>query len=86
MRARCLAAFDLDPKKKELAFGARTFLRLKVTLTDANNMATSSRLGTRIAEDAEVGEKMEEAQMESCDEELFNEVRPAHHRLPAPDL
>ena len=54
-------------------------------MTDANNMATSSRLGTRISEDAEVGEKMEEAQMESFDEELFNEVRLAHHRLPAPD-
>lgn len=74
MRARCLAAFDLDPKKKELAFGARTYLRLRVTLTDGNNMATTSRLRERLAEDAEVGEKMEEAQMESFDEELFNEV------------
>lgn len=75
MRARCLAAFDLDPKKKELAFGARTYLRLKVVLTDENGMVTTSTLGQGVLEDAEVGEKMEEAQMESFDEELFNEVR-----------
>lgn len=74
MRARCLAAFDLDPKKKELAFGARTYLRLKMTLVDENGMTSSSTLQAHLPDDVEVARKMDEVQMESFDEELFGEV------------
>lgn len=74
MRARCLAAFDLDPKKKELSFGARTYLRLKLTLVDENGMSSSSTLHARLPDNAEVAKKMDEVQMESFDEELFGEV------------
>lgn len=82
MRARCLAAFDLDPKKKELAFGARTYLRLQMTMVDEHGTVLSSKWPERVPEDADVGAKMEEAQMESFDEELFNEVRRAFVALP----
>ena len=75
-RARCLAGFDLDPKKKELAFGARSYLRLRLTLTDSAGIISSSEIQDRLSEDAPVGQKMEEAQMESFDEDLFGEASP----------
>ncbi len=74
MRARSLAAFDLDPKKKELAFGARSYLRIVATVVGDDGITYESTVPTNLPDDADVGDKMEEAQMESFDEELFGEV------------
>ncbi len=74
LRARCLAAFDLDPTKKDsLTFGARSHLRLRVTYDDG--MSTSSSSLASPHEDAsDVQGMMEAAQLEAFDEDLINEV------------
>jgi hypothetical protein len=79
MRRRCLAAFDLDPKEEDaLTFGARSYMRLQITLKDSTGQSSiSSRLfldrhGLRI------NDRVEEAQLEAFDEDLFNEVGDVH--------
>ncbi|WWD22729.1 hypothetical protein CI109_107222 [Kwoniella shandongensis] len=74
-RARCLAAFDLDPTKKDaLTFGARHQLRLRVTLRDDSGAGVSST-PVKSEDASDVRETMEAAQMEAFDEDLFNELR-----------
>jgi hypothetical protein len=74
LRARCLAAFDLDPSKKEsLQFGARSCLRLRVTCSDGMTSSLST-LVHLTADDSDVQGMMEAAQLEAFDEDLFNEV------------
>lgn len=72
LRTRCLAAFDLDPSKAEpLTFGARSYRRLRLSLTEQGNM-TISALPTALETDIETS--MENAQLEALDEELYIEV------------
>ncbi|RXK42680.1 hypothetical protein M231_00235 [Tremella mesenterica] len=72
-RARCLAAFDLDPEKQDaLTFGSRSHMRLKTTVRDTLGEASSST-GTFTSED--VHGIMDEVQMEAFDEDVFNEIR-----------
>lgn len=74
LRARCLAAFDLDPSKEEaLAFGARSYLRLRITLDDGIS-TTASRLVDAQVDLADVRAMMELAQLEAFEEEVFGEV------------
>ena len=74
-RARCLAAFDLDPSKKDaLNFGARNHLRLLVTHTDSMGSASSS-LAPFLIDAEDVQAMMEAAQLEAFEEDVFNEVR-----------
>jgi len=74
LRASCLAAFDLDPSKKNsLTFGARNYRQLRVTYSDG--IASSSSSLVPLDEDsADVLKTMETAQLEAFDEELFAEV------------
>ena len=82
-RARCLAAFDLDPSKKDaLTFGARIHLRLRVTHTDSMG-STSSSLAPFLRDTEDVHAMMDAAQLEAFEEDVFNEVRqPPIPRLP----
>ncbi|WVQ84863.1 hypothetical protein IAT38_007026 [Cryptococcus sp. DSM 104549] len=74
-RARCLAGFDLDPTKKDaLTFGARRHLRLRATLRDDSGVLLGSRPVTT-NERSNVRTRMEEAQMEAFDEDIFHAVR-----------
>ncbi|WVR03136.1 hypothetical protein IAU60_000126 [Kwoniella sp. DSM 27419] len=74
-RARCLAAFDLDPKQEEaLAFGARTHLRLRITLKDDSGSIVGSTHVVNQAH-ADVRMQMNDVQMEAFEEELFTEIR-----------
>lgn len=73
-RTRCLAAFDLDPKKDPLAFGVRTNSRLRLTFTDHLGMSSSSSLPSRSENPSEVERRIGEAQLEAFDEDLFGEV------------
>lgn len=73
MRARCLAAFDLDPSKTDsLTFGSRGYRRLRVSLhTDVQtSYSTLSTYGSL----ADIHDDMEAAQLEALDEDLYNEV------------
>lgn len=74
LRARCLAAFDLDPSKEEaLVFGARSHLRLRITIDDG--IATSASTLVHTAPDhTDVRETMELVQLEAFEEEIFGEV------------
>ena len=77
IRARCLAAFDLDPKAKQpLAFGARTHLRLRVTIQEGPDAAPSSSTIPPLPSDENVRAMMQVVQDEAFDEELFAEVCP----------
>lgn len=74
LRARCLAAFDLDPNKEgSLTFGARTHLNLRVKLNTGTETA-SSTLESCSTDESDVRQIMEIAQLESFDEELFDTV------------
>lgn len=72
LRARCLAAFDLDPTKVDpLTFGARTHRRLRVSIATDTLTSTST---TITAEESSIEAMMDEAQLESIDEELYGEA------------
>lgn len=73
LRARSLAAFDLDPNKLDsLTFGARTYLRLRVTLDSAVGLQSSILAVAPGSHD--VRALMDAVQAEAMDEDLFNEV------------
>lgn len=79
LRARCLAAFDLDPSKEEaLAFGARSHLRLRITIDDGIS-TTASRLVNAPIDLTDVRGMMELVQLEAFEEEVFGEVRNRLH-------
>ncbi|KAK8844717.1 hypothetical protein IAR55_006567 [Kwoniella newhampshirensis] len=85
-RQRCLAAFDLDPIKRDaLAFGARHHLRLRATLRDESGAVVSSTLVNSNGP-AEVRSNIEAAQMEAFDEDLFHEIRGEASRLAKNDI
>lgn len=67
LRARSLAAFDLDPQKNDLAFGARSHLRLRVKLGDVSSTPAEQ-------EEADVRAVVQNAQLEVFEEELYAEV------------
>lgn len=73
MRARCLAAFDLDPSKTDaLTFGSRGYRRLRVSLyTDVQTVSSSL---PKFNPSADIHDDMEAAQLEALDEDLYNEV------------
>jgi hypothetical protein len=74
---RSLAAFDLDPHAPDpLAFGARTYLRLRVGYGGAFTRVRedSGDSGAR-AQASSVRAIMQTAQDEAFEEELFAEVR-----------
>lgn len=76
IRASSLAAFDLDPAKvDEVAFGARAYRRLRVTMTTPSGTA-SSIMSTEA--DTDIATELEAAQLEALDEELFQEVCRLH--------
>ncbi|WRT63260.1 uncharacterized protein IL334_000163 [Kwoniella shivajii] len=81
IRARSLAAFDLDPTKEDaLTFGARSHLRLRVTLKDISGaMVGSTPDSKETARDVKT--QMEVAQMEAFDEDLFSQLRYEASRL-----
>lgn len=84
LRARSLAAFDLDPRKVDsLSFGARSYLRLRVLVrSPANGPQTTSRPYAATAEDTtDVCAAIQAAQTETVDEDLFNEIRNEVSRL-----
>lgn len=73
MRARCLAAFDLDPSKTDaLTFGSRGYRRLRVSLHTDVQTSYSSLTASKTSSD--IHEDMEAAQLEALDEDLYNEV------------
>ena len=75
IRARCLAAFDLDPNTTQpLAFGARTHLRLRVAVYSVSGASTGSTIPP-LPDNDDVRAVMQVAQDEALDEELFGEVR-----------
>lgn len=73
MRARCLAAFDLDPSKTDsLSFGSRGYRRLRVSLhTDVQTSYSTLPIHRPLAD---IHDDMESAQLEAFDEDLYNEV------------
>lgn len=74
LRSRSLAAFDLDPTKVEsLSFGARTHLRLQVTLRSEDGTESSSRL-PQPPESDDIRAVMQYVQEESFEEDIFNQV------------
>ncbi|KAL1409641.1 hypothetical protein Q8F55_003637 [Vanrija albida] len=84
LRARSLAAFDLDPRKVDgLSFGARSYLRLRVLVrSPAAGPQTTSRPYVASAEDTtDVCAAIQAAQTETVDEDLFNEIRNEVSRL-----
>jgi hypothetical protein len=78
MRARCLAAFDLDPSKRNMAFGARTHLRLRVTRRSISSSISSTAYSHSDPED--IGDLMSLVQKEAFDEDLFNQVSMTFNR------
>ncbi|TYJ53708.1 hypothetical protein B9479_005675 [Cryptococcus floricola] len=87
-RARCLAAFDLDPTlPTSLSFPARGGRRVRVLVRDLAGGVVSSGVegegegkgegegGDGGDGDGGVGEEMERAQMEAFDEDLFTQIR-----------
>jgi hypothetical protein len=73
VRNRSLAAFDLDPSKEDaLTFGARNYHKLQVVIRNATGISYSSSRQEQPGK--RIGERMEEAQLEAFDEDLFNEV------------
>ncbi|KAK4686555.1 hypothetical protein P7C73_g3572, partial [Tremellales sp. Uapishka_1] len=81
VRARSLAAFDLDPTKEDsLTFGARTHFRLRVIhSTVSGTFCSSPALTTDDVQN--VRALMEAAQMEAFDEDLWEELRAEASRL-----
>lgn len=76
IRANSLAAFDLDPKKADdIAFGARTYRRLRVMLSSEDGQKASG-IEADAASDG-VGTQVQTAQLEAVDQELFAHVSSA---------
>ena len=75
LRARCLAAFDLDLRKMDsLTFGAREYCRLRVTYSDGISSSSSSLVAAAHEHGSDFSGMMEAAQLEAFDEDLLNEV------------
>lgn len=73
MRARCLAAFDLDPTKTDaLQFGSRGYRRLRVSIH--TDVQTSFSALPSYKSGADIHDDMEAAQLEALDEDLYIEV------------
>lgn len=83
VHARSMAAFDLDPRKDTLAFGARSYFRLRVVFRTGGSGGpqTASRPYDAATESAAAAEALAAAQLETVDEELFNELRVEALRL-----
>jgi hypothetical protein len=85
VHARSLAAFDLDPRKAHiLAFGARSYRRLRVMIRTGGTggpRKTSKTFQDEGESERGVCAMMEAAQLETLDEELFNEIRAEALRL-----
>ncbi|ORY27358.1 subunit 17 of mediator complex-domain-containing protein [Naematelia encephala] len=76
LRARSLAAFDLDPNKKDaLSFGARGYHRLRLTLNTSMGSTSSTPVNSSVINNDDIGSSMEAAQLEVLDEEIFGEIR-----------
>lgn len=79
LHASALAAFDLDPRKADvLQFGARSYRRLRVMLR-TGGVGGPRTASTSYSAEGESGRgvraMMEAAQLETLDEDLFNEIR-----------
>jgi hypothetical protein len=83
VHARSMAAFDLDPRKDALAFGARSYYRLRVVFRTGGSGGpqTASRPYDATTEGGAAAEALAAAQLETVDEELFNELRVEALRL-----
>lgn len=89
LHARSLAAFDLDPRKaSQIAFGARSFLRLRVLFrtggTGGPQSASTPYDASKEAVDAsaeDIAATLAAAQLETVDEDLFAELRKEAIRL-----
>lgn len=83
LHARSLAAFDLDPRKNAVAFGARSFLRMRVMFRTGGTggLQTSSKPYDANKEEEGVAVALAAAQLETVDEDLFNELRAEAIRL-----
>lgn len=77
LHARALAAFDLDPARPEMVFGARTFKRLRFLLRRGADAPTlSSGVYDASGEDgADVCAVLRAAQAETLEADLFAELR-----------
>lgn len=79
LHARSLAAFDLDPARPEMAFGARSFRRLRFLLRRGDDAHTTASAvydaGTEGTDGADVCAVLRAAQAETLDEDLFGELR-----------
>lgn len=77
LHARSLAAFDLDPSKPEMAFGARSFMRLRFLLRRGADAPTysSAVYDASKEEGTDVCAVLRAAQAETLDEDLFHELR-----------
>lgn len=77
LHARSLAAFDLDPSKPEMAFGARSFMRLRFLLRRGADAPTESSTiyDASVEDGADVCAVLRAAQAETLDEDLFSELR-----------
>ncbi|BEI81361.1 hypothetical protein CcaverHIS002_0205210 [Cutaneotrichosporon cavernicola] len=83
VHARSMAAFDLDPRKDDLAFGARSYYRLRVVFRTGGTGGpqTASLAYNSNSESGTAAEALAAAQLETVDEELFNELRVEAQRL-----
>lgn len=77
LHSRSLAAFDLDPARPEMVFGARSFQRLRFLLRRGNDAPTysSSVYDQSVEEGEDLCAVMRAAQIETLDEDLFSELR-----------
>lgn len=79
LHSRSLAAFDLDPRKADtLAFGSRSFHRLRVLYRMGGSGGVHcASTAYRADDESERGVRatIEAAQLETIDEDLFNELR-----------
>ncbi|BEJ11961.1 hypothetical protein CspHIS471_0204210 [Cutaneotrichosporon sp. HIS471] len=83
VHARSMAAFDLDPRKDDLAFGARSYYRLRVVFRTGGTGGpqTASLAYNSNSESGTAAEALAAAQLETVDGELFNELRVEALRL-----
>ncbi|GMK54229.1 hypothetical protein CspeluHIS016_0108150 [Cutaneotrichosporon spelunceum] len=83
VHARSMAAFDLDPQKDNLAFGARSYYRLRVMfrMGGTGGPQTASAPYNANNETGAAAEALAAAQLETVDEELFSELRVEALRL-----
>ncbi|ORX35038.1 subunit 17 of mediator complex-domain-containing protein [Kockovaella imperatae] len=85
-RARCLAAFDLDPSVAEpMTFGARGGRVLQIKVTDSTGAMWTSSAGSSTKSSESLAE-IQQAQIEAFDEDLYNEIRDDISRRPGASL